>query len=334
MRAPYSLVVLAAQLACSSGSALPGSPSAQPSVRSNDGASVEAPSPSAQPRDDESHGRLRRAARASGSLLGVALGPRLAEPSHAALAARAFDYVTPESQMMWAPTEPHPGEFDFGAGDDVVAFAAEHRMRVKGHVLVGSQELPIWLRSLPDAASVDRAMRSHIHGLVGHWRGDVDAWDVVSEAIADGGTAMRRNVFLDKLGTGYVARAFRYAREADPDARLFYVDHGIEQPGPRANAIYALVKGLVDEGMPIDGVGFRISVPAGATYDAKPLEAAMQRYAALGLTVNLSELEGVPSPAYCAIAALCIGHPRCRSITVWGADDNAWLEAVGDTACE
>ena len=72
-----------------------------------------------------------------------------------------------------------------------------------------------------------QALRRHIFTTCGHFRGRVESWDVVNEALAPDGT-LADNVFLRKMGRGYIAQAFRWAREADPEALLLYNDNKVE----------------------------------------------------------------------------------------------------------
>jgi GH35 family endo-1,4-beta-xylanase len=166
------------------------------------------------------------------------------------------------------------------------------------------------------------------------------AWDVVNEAIAENGTGLRDSVFRQKLGDGYIADAFRIAREADPQAMLFYNDYGGEGLGGKSDAIYDLVRGLVAQGVPIDGVGLQMHVRAGAPPAAADVAANMRRYATLGLRVNISEMDvrvgdiGGATPAnldtqksvYHAMTAACVAEPACQSITFWGfSDAHSWI---------
>jgi endo-1,4-beta-xylanase len=218
-------------------------------------------------------------------------------------------------------------------------------MHVKGHTLVWYQALPDWVSALPDAEAVDAALKSHIQGVVTHWKGKIDAWDVVNEAVADGSTGLRKSVFLDKLGPGFVEKAFRYAREADPDVMLFYNDYGGEGTGAKATGIYNLVKSLVDAGAPIDGVGFQMHIKSDEI-TKEVFAATMARYAALGLKVNISEMDvrihDVPGDmaakleaqnnTYYGIVSACLAQPKCHAVTVWGVTDNySWISDPNQT---
>lgn len=261
---------------------------------------------------------------------GVAVrADRLGDAGYAEAAGRLFGSVTPENEIKWQPTEPEPGRFSFEAADRIVDFARSHGQRVRGHALVWHLQLPPWV-----SGSLEE-MRRHIEGVVGHYRGRVAEWDVVNEALSDDGR-FRPTPFLRELGPAYIARAFRIARAADPQARLVYNDYGAESPGtPKGKALYRLVKGLVQLRVPVDAIGFQTHV------DLRPIpgfERQLRRIAALGVDVALTEVDvrlpesagpeelEAQAVAYRRIVEACLAVERCRSITFWGLDDgDSWI---------
>jgi endo-1,4-beta-xylanase len=180
-------------------------------------------------------------------------------------------------------------------------------------------------------------LRGHIRTVVGHYRGKVTEWDVVNEAIDDKG-AMRDSVWMRVIGPDYIDLAFQWAHEADPDAKLYYNDYELEYPGAKADAVAALVRGLVDRDTPIDGVGFQahqltVRKPTPTTF-----EAALRSYADLGLDVAITELDvGIYLPAkpanleeqaviYRDALATCLAVSRCRTLVTWGYTDKySWI---------
>jgi endo-1,4-beta-xylanase len=268
----------------------------------------------------------------------------LDEPGYAEVAAAEFNAVTAENEMKWSRTEPAPGEFDFAAADRIVEFAEENDMAVRGHTLVWHSQLPGWVEELTDEDDVRAAMTRHIEEVVAHFReaypGRVAAWDVVNEALdADGG--YRNSVFFRALGDGFIAEAFELAHRADPDAKLYYNDFGIEGLGSKSDATVDLVEKLVDSGVPIHGVGFQMHTQA---TDSSPtladFRANLARYARLGIEVNISEMDvsvcrvagsaaqrhRVQQVRYNQLAMACLTSGVCNSITIWGlADGSSWL---------
>lgn len=262
----------------------------------------------------------------------------LAGAQYSDVAAREFNYLTAEYEMKWDYMEPAPGTGNFGAGDAIVDYAMAQGMRVKGHTLIWHGATPSWVNGL-SPADLRTAFRQHITRVAGHFRGRVDAWDVVNEAVADDGSGLRNTVFRQRLGDSYIADAFRLARQADPGARLFYNDYGGEGLNAKADRIYELVRDLQAAGVPIDGVGLQMHISANNRPSDASIAANMRRLAALGLVVHISEMDvristvGAPAArleaqrtTYRDVVRLCVVEPRCEAVTFWGfTDAHSWI---------
>lgn len=263
----------------------------------------------------------------------------LAMMPYSTVVAREFNYLTAEYEMKWDIVEPAPGTSHFGAGDAIVGYAVAHGMRVKGHTLVWHGATPSWVQAVP-AAELRAAFEQHIGKTVEHYRGRIDAWDVVNEAVADDGSGLRNTVFRQRLGDSYIADAFRLARQADPQARLFYNDYGGEGLNAKANRIYELLRDLLAAGVPIDGVGLQMHISANNRPSDVSIAANMRRLADLGLTIHVSEMDvridNVPGSlaarlevqrtTYRDVVRVCVLEPRCEAVTFWGfTDAHTWL---------
>lgn len=287
-----------------------------------------------------------------GRTIGVALSAqRLAEVPYGDTAAAHFNQVTPENEMKWDSVEPSPGQFNFGPADAIVSFARDRDMKVRGHTLVWHSQLPAWVDALTGADAVRAAMTLHIQTVVGHFRdtfpGVVVGWDVVNEALTGFGGGMagyRDSVFYRELGEGFIAEAFQIAREADPDALLFYNDFSIEGMGGKSNATFDMVSALVAAGVPIDGIGFQMHTgPEDRGPGLAEFEANIARYAELGLLIEISEMDvnlcalgnnvfalEAQRYRYNRMLGACLASPACNSISVWGlADPHSWLNMNG-----
>jgi len=285
---------------------------------------------------------LRVAAQASGKLVGAAVASNLlGDGRYAGVLARHFNYVTAEYEMKWDAIERTRGNRDFGAGDAIVAYGRASGMQIKGHALIWHGSVPGWAGGL-SAADLRVAFENHIRSVADHYRGAVRAWDVVNEAISDSGPALRDTVFRQKLGDQYIADAFRLARQADPQALLFYNDYGGEGLNQKSDRIYDLVQGLRAQGVPIDGVGLQMHISATNPPSAANIAANMSRLASLGLLVNISEMDvrirdvpgtlqarlDVQKSVYHAIVGVCVAEPRCDGVTFWGfTDAHSWIDA-------
>jgi len=273
---------------------------------------------------------LKYGAAQSGRLIGVALGAsRLAETDYARTAATHFNYATPENEMKWDATEPSRNTFTFDRGDAVVAYATAAGMKVKGHTLVWDSQLPPWVAAITDTTELRDVMINHITQVVSHYRGKVDAWDVVNEAWTESGHALRITVFSQYLGAGFIDEAFNAAHAADPDARLYYNDYGADGLGLKSDAIYNMVKGMLARGVPIHGVGLQMHTTAADSPSAVDIAANMQRLGALGIDVSITELDvqlctgdlDAQRSRFHDIVATCVAESSCKAVTVWGVTD-------------
>ena len=211
----------------------------------------------------------------------------------ARLAAEQFDAISPENALKWESLHPRPGSYDFSSSDQYVAFGEQHHMFIVGHTLVWHNQTPRWVFEGPDGRPASRdtliaRMHDHIATVVGRYRGRINGWDVVNEALNDDGT-MRRSAWDTIIGDDYVAMAFRLAHEADPQAELYYNDYNVEIPAKRQGVI-ALIRRLQAEGVPVTGVGIqghaRLDFPA-----PEQLDSTITAFAALGVKVMITELD-------------------------------------------
>lgn len=236
---------------------------------------------------------LKALAARSGLRIGTAVNTDLlgSNARYDAITRTQFSSVTPENVMKWDAIEPQRGKLDFTAADELVAFAKKNHQLVRGHTLVWYDQLPQWLVDIGPSLTKQQAtqiLRQHIRDEMGHFKGRIWQWDVVNEAFEEDG-ALRDDLWLQKIGPDYIAKAFRWAHEADPKALLVYNDYNIEYGGPKQEAAYALVQRLKEDRVPIDGVGFQTHLDT--QYDVPDLQATMQRFARLGLKTAETEVD-------------------------------------------
>ncbi len=278
---------------------------------------------------------LRAAAEAQGKYFGTEVtGNMINNSTITNLAGQQFDMVTPGNEMKWDTTEPSNGSYNFGPGDAVVSFAKAHGMRVRGHNLVWQNQLPSWVSSLP-LNQVQQAMESHITTEASHYKGEVYSWDVVNEPFNGDGSFVN-DVFYQAMGSGYIADALRTAHAADPGAQLYLNDYSIEGENAKSNAMYSLVQSLLAQGVPINGVGFESHFILGQVPSS--MLANMQRFAALGVNVAVTELDDrIQLPAttadlnqqaadYATVVSDCLQVSRCVGVSQWGVGDaDSWI---------
>jgi endo-1,4-beta-xylanase len=210
-----------------------------------------------------------------------------------AIVAEQFNSISPENVLKWVIVHPQPGKYDFTLADQYVDFGEKHHMFVVGHNLVWHSQVPAWVfrddkGNLLNRDALLARLKDHIDTVVGRYKGKIQSWDVVNEALNEDGT-MRQSLWEKIIGDDYIAKAFEYAHEADPQAQLTYNDYNLEKEAKRNGAI-ALVKKLQAEGVPISCVGLQnhdnLTWPT-----AEQEDATISAFAALGLKVAISELD-------------------------------------------
>lgn len=240
-----------------------------------------------------------------------------------ALVQEQFNQISPENDLKWALIHPQKGPdgYDFGPADAYVNFGLSNHMYIVGHTLVWHGQTPNWVFAGTNAPSMlikvtgtnapggrrfgrgfgysgPRAsreellqrMHEHIATVVGRYKGKVKVWDVVNEAVADGGTNLLRNSpWLEIIGPDFIAKAFEYAHEADPDAILRYNDYGLESPEKRKKFI-ALIKLLQSQHVPVMAIGSQTHVSVSSpSYAAE--DQALTELETLGLPIHITEFD-------------------------------------------
>ena len=231
-----------------------------------------------------------------GMVVGVAINQRQFDGTDTAaveIITKQFNQISPENALKFQPTQPAADRYTFEAADRYVQFGLERHMQVVGHNLVWHSQTGAWVFEGADGKPADRdallaRMRDHIRTVVGRYKGKIHGWDVVNEAIEEDGS-MRKSPWQVGIGDDYVAKAFEFAHEADPDAELYYNDFNLEKPAKRAGVI-KLVKDLQARKLRIDGIGnqghWRLDTPT-----IGEIEMALVELHATGLKVMYTELD-------------------------------------------
>jgi len=229
-------------------------------------------------------------------VVGVALNvPEILghDASSDAIVQEQFNSISPENVLKWQSIHPAPDHYAFSLADRYVEFGEKHHMFVVGHTLVWHSQVPAWVfrdskGNLVDRDTLLKRMHDHIATVVGRYRGRVQSWDVVNEVLNDDGT-LRQSLWLKIIGEDYIAKAFQYAHEADPEAQLVYNDYSLENKAKLQGAL-ALVKKLKLQGVPITGVGMQCHVSL-ANPSIQAEEETIEAFAKLGVKVAISELD-------------------------------------------
>jgi endo-1,4-beta-xylanase len=284
---------------------------------------------------------LRASADQRGFFIGaaVAMSPFRSEPVYLETLRREFNIIVGENAFKWDSVHPARTTFNFTDTDALVEFAQANNMRVRGHTLVWHNQIPGWLTGGNFSRDeVIEILRQHILTLVGRYAGKITAWDVVNEAIDDGTGGLRTTSFwYQRIGPEYIRLAFEFARQADPNALLYYNDYSIEGLNTKSNAVHDLVRDLKLQGVPIDGVGWQMHQINGFRIEPQH-HANARRLGDLGLEISMTEMDvriNLPTEpaelqqqaqAYRDAVTFCLTEPNCKALVTWGFTDKySWI---------
>lgn len=262
---------------------------------------------------------LRRLATSKSFRFGSAIDPDLLDlPEAVSIYRDMVNSLTPRNQLKWTATERAPGKFTFEKADRIVDFAERNNMSVYGHTLIWYR-VPSWVQGIDDRAGVRRAMQRHIEGVVGHYKGRIDAWDVVNEPFEYDSDKLRASVFQTLLGEEHIGESFHIARAVDERAVLVLNETHLEKGGAvydaKREAVLALLRRLRQAGVPIDAVGLQSHFRPGTdVFDPKATADFCREVKQMGLGLYITELDA-----------------SCRAVKrVKGFDDGSYAAVFGD----
>ena len=208
--------------------------------------------------------------------------------------------------MKPQPTEPAYGQFNWENADKIANFCRSNGIKLRGHCLMWHAQIGEWMYKdekgdLVSKEKLFQNMKHHITAIVERYKDVIYAWDVVNEAISDGGwqggrrgmgehpSPYRNSPLYQIAGDEFIKKAFIYAREADPNVLLFYNDYNAADPGKR-DRIYNMVKSMKEEGVPIDGIGmqghYNVYGPS-----MEDVDAALTKYSTIVKHIHITELD-------------------------------------------
>lgn len=236
--------------------------------------------------------------------IGVAVNQRnISDPTQIELIKKQFNSITAENDMKPGEVHPSEGVWKWDRADKVANFCRQNGIKLRGHCLIWHSQFCNWMFNDKNGKPVKKEvfyarLRDHIHTVVNRYKDIVYAWDVVNEAMSDGGgrgfggnepNPYRQSQLYNLCGDEFIAKAFEYAHEADPNAILFYNDYNAATPAKR-DRIYNMVKKMQDAGVPITGIGmqghYNIYGPS-----EEDVDAALTKYSELVKHIHITELD-------------------------------------------
>lgn len=210
-----------------------------------------------------------------------------------------FNSITPEVALKPHNIATGPNDIDFAAADTMMAFAQEHGMRVHGHALLFSMSIPPWAREYETNATWDPTqwsawLENYIKTVVGRYKGRIASWDVLNEPALLFGGGLKTDVMFwwRVMGDDYIEKAFLWAAEADPDAKLFINENSMEIFPSKLRDVLNLASDLRSRGFKVDGIGFQGHVLDGFMLGGyQRHKQAFQAASNEGYLVHMSELD-------------------------------------------
>ena len=227
--------------------------------------------------------------------MGVAVSPRALKTDEGQLIVNQFNSMTAENVMKVGPIHPEENKFNWAPADEIIAFAQANKMKMRGHTLCWHNQLPPWMFVDQKGDTVSKEvllsrLKTHITEVVTRYKGKIYAWDVVNEAISDKQDEFyRKSAWYKICGEEFIAKAFQYAHEADPEALLFYNDYN-EISAVKRKKIIKLATDLKKAGVPIHGIGLQghwaVNEPS-----RSQLDSTLAEFAATGFKLHITELD-------------------------------------------
>jgi endo-1,4-beta-xylanase len=254
--------------------------------------------------------------------------------------------------FYWRRYEPRNGEPDDRRLAATARWFKDQAVTTKGHPLTWHTLAPEWLLALPDD-EVERLQRARIRREVSRFRGLIDSWDAINEAVIMPRFTVEENGvtrLANALGrVGMVRLAFEEARATNPDATLLINDFDLSEE------YEALIAACLDAGIAIDAIGIQSHMHQGY-WGEERTERILERYARFGLPLHWTETtllsghlmppeivdlndyqvddwpttpEGEQRQADEAVRhyRTLFAHPSVAAITWWDPADGAWLNA-------
>jgi endo-1,4-beta-xylanase len=296
---------------------------------------------------DTLHGRA--------ALRGITYGGAVAyahlhDREYRAAVLREMTLLVPENELKWESLRPSPTTYDFTKADVLIRFARVHGKHIRGHCLAWHHQFPQWFPSVVHAGNASQMLTDHITTVVRRYAGQMLSWDVVNEQVetweanVDG---IRVTPWLTLLGYDYMDLAFRTAHAADPHALLVYNDYALELNADwhaaRRQRVVRLLQDFKSQGTPVHALGIQAHLTPDGVFDSAIFTTFLDRVAALGYTIIISEMDVVDKPFPADIArrdamvadvyrrfwTAALAHPAVKVALTWGLTDKyTWLNTV------
>lgn len=284
---------------------------------------------------------LKNLAARKGIDIGCCVNNRyLNDKNYTRIIKREFNIVIPESEMIFKNIHPLRDRYNFRMMDKIVRFAKRNKIRIRGHPLVWHNGLGVGLPDWINKGKFTRErfveiLKSHIETIMRRYK-EITEWVVINEAVDDK-NKLRKSVWLKNIGPDYIEMAFRFANDVSPKAKLYYNDYCIDDLNKKSDAVYRLMKKLLNKGVPIHGVGLQMHLLEELYISPESVEKNIRRFKKLGLEVGITEMdvrirkpltqEKIENQARIYGEMLKVAlKTKCNTFFMWGfTDAHSWI---------
>jgi len=282
-------------------------------------------------------------ARKKGLDIGTAFASDIYDPEGQKRIKDFANVLVAENICKWTYVHPNARFWNWNEIDDAVNFAEKNKINMKWHTLFWHQQIPPFLSSLKTKEDAEKMIEDYISSIMQRYKGRIKYYDVVNEMFEEDGS-FRHSLWYNLMGDDFIPYALKVARAQDPSAKLYLNEYNNENMGyAKSEAMYNYVKKLVDDGVPIDGIGMQLHLASDEPFNKESIRENVRRYGKLGIEVSFSEVDvRIPdtkfndeqelkrqSDIYTGLLDIALTEPNVKSYLVWGMYDKTnWVPTL------
>jgi endo-1,4-beta-xylanase len=280
------------------------------------------------------------------------------DPQMRALLVAQCGILVPENELKLYALRPGPKGFDFSRADQLMGFAGQYGLAVRGHTLLWNrgQWLPEWVNKLDfgpkPGIGAEKFLREHIKTVCSRYAERIFSYDVVNESVAPATGEIEDSPFTRAMGPEVIDFCFHAAREAAPKAQLVYNDYMSWSPKDATHraGVLKLLERLKKANVPVDALGIQAHIGSngmgastGMLGDADVVEwrKFLDAVTAMGIDLVITEFDvndktvtgskaerdKVVAEYAKAYLDIALSYPQTRYVMAWGlCDKYSWLQ--------
>jgi len=245
-----------------------------------------------------------------------------------------------EASFKWHEMEAERGKVNYSLVDNILAWADQEGIPLRGHCIFWGvpNRVQDWVKGLSDD-ELRMALQQRGRSIGARYRDRFAEYDLNNEM-------MHANYYAQRLGPQITLQMASWVKDGDPNAKLFVNDYDITT-GNRLDDYVKHIRGLLDMGVPISGIGVQGHLH-GDSFDPAALQKALDELAKFNLPIRITEYnfpgqrskfytgdrtakmtpeeEKAKAEALRQYYRICFAHPAVTGIMMWGFWEGAnWI---------